>query len=66
MFVTYALTFHMLRCDLPLFDFLTVVEWDDMKKGVEYIRAVLEDKSIKRCEKRLFEEYLDHYFKKHS
>ena len=40
---------------LPLFDFLTVVEWDDMEKGVEYIRAkVLEDKSIKRCEKMLF------------
>ena len=45
---------------LQFFDFLTVVEQDDMEKGVEYIRAkVPEDKSIKRCEKRLFEEYLD-------
>jgi hypothetical protein len=44
-----------------------VVEGDDMEKGVEYIRTkVLEDKSIKRCEKRLFEEYLDCYFKKHG
>ena len=51
---------------LPFFDFFTVVDWDDMEKGVEYIRAKvldLEDKSIKMCEKRLFEEYLDCYFK---
>ena len=41
---------------LPLFNFLTVMERDDMEMGVEYVRAkVLEDKSIKRYEKRLFE-----------
>jgi hypothetical protein len=50
---------------LPLFDFLIVVDQDDMEKGVEYIRAkVLEEKSIKRCDKRIFEDYLDCYFKK--
>ena len=52
---------------MPLFNFLTVAEQDDMEKGVEYIGdKVLEDKSIKRCEKRLFEEYLDCYVKKHG
>jgi hypothetical protein len=36
------------------------MERDDREKGEEYIRAkVLEDKSIMRCEKRHFEEYLD-------
>ena len=35
-----------------------------MEKGVEYIRIkLLEDKRITGCEKRLFEEYLDRYFK---
>jgi hypothetical protein len=51
----------------PLFNFLMVVDRDDMEKSVEYIRAkVLEDKSIKICDKKLFEEYLDRYFKKHG
>jgi hypothetical protein len=49
---------------LPLFDFLTVVDKEDIEKGVEYIRIkVMEDKSIKRGDKMIFEEYLDAYFK---
>ncbi len=50
---------------LPLFDFLTIIKKEDMEKVVEYIRSkVLEDKRVKRCDKKLFEEYLDDYFKK--
>ena len=50
---------------LPLFDFLTVIKKEDMTKAVEYIRSkVLDDKRVKRCHKKLFEEYLDEYFRK--
>ena len=37
---------------LPKFDFLTVVDKDDIEKGVEYIReSVRESKELKRAEK---------------
>ena len=50
---------------LPLFDFLTVIDREDMEKGVEYIRSSVHDKKdIKRCDKKLFDGYLDYYFKK--
>ncbi len=50
---------------LRLFDFLTIIKKDDMEKVVEYIRLkVLDDKRVKRCHKKLFEEYFDDYFKK--
>jgi hypothetical protein len=50
---------------LPLFDFLTVVDKEDIEKGVEYIRMkVMEDKPIKRVDKKIFQENLDGYFKK--
>jgi hypothetical protein len=49
---------------LPLFDILTLVDKEDIEKGVEYIQIkVMEDKSIKRGDKMIFEEYLDAYFK---
>ncbi len=47
-----------------MFDFLTIIKKDDMEKVVEYITKVLEDKRVKRCHRKLFEEYLDDYFKK--
>ncbi len=48
---------------LPKFDFLTVVDKDDIEKGVEYIReSVRESKELKRAEKKVFDEFLDQYF----
>ena len=48
---------------LPMFDFLTVIDKKDIQNGVEYLRQkVLKTKGIKRCDKRLFEEFLDTYF----
>ena len=50
---------------LPLLDFLTVINREGMEKGVEYIRCrVHNKKGIKRCDKKLFDNYLDNYFKK--
>ena len=50
---------------LPLFDFLTVVKRGDIEKGVEYIRMrVVDEKSFKRGDKKLFQEFLDGYFRK--
>ena len=47
----------------PRFDFLTVVDKDDIEKGVEYIReSVRESKELKRAEKKGFDEFLDQYF----
>ena len=57
--------FHkdVVKVILPLFDFLTVIDKKDIQKDVEYLRQkVLKTKGIKRCDKRLFEEYLDTYF----
>ena len=48
---------------LPKFDFLTVVDKDDIERGVEYIReTVRASKGLKRANKKLFEEFLDQYF----
>ena len=48
---------------LPRFDFLTVVDKDDIEKGVEYIReSVRDSKELKRAEKKVFDEFLDQYF----
>ena len=50
---------------LPMFDFLTVINKTDIGKGVEYIRkTVYKKKDLKRCEKKLFDEFLDKYFMK--
>ena len=36
-----------------------------MEKGVEYIRSrVHSEKDVKSCDKKLFDDYLDNYFKK--
>ena len=48
---------------LPMFDFLTVIDKDDITRGVEYIReCVRTGKGLKRAEKKLFDEFLDQYF----
>ena len=53
----------MVKVILPMFDFLTVIDKKNIQKGVEYLRQkVLKTKGIKRCDKRLFEEFLDTYF----
>ncbi len=63
--VDKGFTTDVIALILPLFDFLTLIKKEDMEKAMEYIRPnVLEDKRIKRCDKKLFEEYLDDYFKK--
>ena len=47
---------------LPLFDFLTVIKKQDIRKGVEYISArVHNTKKLKRSEKKTMEEILDNY-----
>ncbi len=44
---------------------MTIIKKEDMDKAVEYIRSkVLEDNRVKRCDIKIFEEYLDDYFKK--
>jgi hypothetical protein len=53
----------MIKVVLPLFDFLTVIKKEDMRKGVEYIRdMVCRSKGLKRCDKRQFDEFLNNYF----
>ena len=53
----------MIKVVLPLFDFLTVIKKEDMRKGVEYIRdMVYRSKGLKRCDKRQFDEFLNNYF----
>ena len=48
---------------LPMFDFLTVVDRNDIERGVEYIREkVNSGKDLKKSEKRMFDEFLDEYF----
>jgi hypothetical protein len=48
---------------LPLFDFLTVIDKKDIRKGVEYMRhKVYEIKGLKRNDKKQFDEFLDKYF----
>jgi hypothetical protein len=53
----------VIRTVLPLFDFLTVIKKEDMRKGVEYIRDVVQKtKGLKRNEKKEFDEFLNTYF----
>ena len=48
---------------VPLFDFLTVIEKKDIRKGVEYLRQMVhKTKGIKQSEKKHFDEFLDKYF----
>ena len=57
--------FHkdVVKMILPLFDFLTVIEKKDIRKGVEYLKhMVYKIKGIKRSEKKHFDEFLDKYF----
>ena len=50
---------------LPMFDFLTVVDKTQIENGVEYIRdAVHKKKELKKCERKLFDDFLDKYFMK--
>ena len=47
---------------LPMFDFFTVINKTDIGRGVEYIHeTVYKKKDLKRCEKKLFDEFLDKY-----
>ena len=42
-----------------------MINREDMEKGVKYIRSrVHSEKDVKRCDKKLFDDYLDNYFKK--
>ena len=57
--------FHkgMIKVVLPLFDFLTVIKKEDIRKGVEYIREMVhKSKGLKRCDKKQFDEFLNSYF----
>ena len=57
--------FHkdMIKAVLPLFDFLTVIKKEDIKKGVQYIREMVnKSKGLKRCDKRQFDDFLNSYF----
>ena len=48
---------------LPMFDFLTVVEKGDIRKGVEFIRDyVTKGVKLKKDGRIMFERYLDYYF----
>jgi hypothetical protein len=48
---------------LPMFDFLTVINRNDIEKGVEYIREnVKAKKDLKKSDKKLFDDFLDQYF----
>ena len=46
-----------------MFDFLTVINRNDIEKGVEYIREnVKAKKDLKKSDKKLFDDFLDQYF----
>jgi hypothetical protein len=48
---------------LPMFEFLTVIKKEDMRKGVDYIREMVrKTKGIKKSEKKRFEEFMKTYF----
>ena len=54
---------EVIAVTLQLFDVLTVIDREDIKKGVEYTKdKALKINSIKRSNKKLFEEYQDNYF----
>jgi hypothetical protein len=45
---------------LPMFDFLTVINRNDIERGVEYIREKVNGgKDLKKSEKKLFNKFLD-------
>ncbi len=53
--VDKGFTTDVIALILPLFDFLTLIKKEDMEKVVEYVRSkVLEDKRVKRCDKKIF------------
>ncbi len=53
----------VIRAVLPLFDFLTVIKKEDIRKGVEYIREMVhKTKGLERCDKKQFDEFLNSYF----
>ena len=53
----------VIRTVLPLFDFLTVIKKEDIKKGVEYIRYMVQKtKGLKMSEKKQFDDFLNTYF----
>ena len=57
--------FHkdMIKAVLQLFDFLTVIKMEDIKKGIQYIREMVnKSKGLKRCDKRRFDDSLNSYF----
>jgi len=57
--------FHrdMIKEVLPLFDFLTVIKKEDINKGIQYIREMVnKNKGLKRCDKRQFDDFLNSYF----
>ena len=48
---------------LPMFDFLTVIDKGDIRKGVEFIREnVTKGVKLKKDDRIMFERYLDDYF----
>ena len=48
---------------LPMIDFLTVVDKNDIEREVEYIREKVDGgKDLKKNEKKLFDKFLDQYF----
>ena len=48
---------------LPMFDFLTVINRNDIERGVESIREKVNGvKDLKKSEKKMFDEFLDQYF----
>jgi hypothetical protein len=57
--------FHkdVVKMIMPLFDFLTVIDKKDIRKGVEFLRhKVYKIKGLKRNDKKQFDEFLDKYF----
>ena len=53
----------VIRAVLPLFDVLTVIKKEDIRKGVEYIREMVQKtKGLKRCDKKQIDEFLNSYF----
>ena len=48
-----------------MYDFLMVINKNDIARGIEYIRETVHGKKgLKRCDKKLFDEFLDKYFRK--
>ena len=54
---------NIIKETLPMFDFLTVVEKRNIRKGVEYIRECANKCGLlKKADRILFDRYLDEYF----